>query len=213
MLHSRSLAGIVCPACNHKEIHVFAQTFTQTCFRTCLALCLAAACPQSLHAQAKNTASRTGDLQIGGSFNLAQPDYTDLTFKGFGAYATFDFRYHWGIDAEFHQVDDPNQTQGIYERTYEIGPRYVLHYGRFSPYAKAMYGRGVFNFPPAASDPTGGPAANLAFNIFIGGIGTDYRLNRSINLRADYEFQDWHNFPPTGLTPRVLTLGVAYHFH
>ena len=207
--HSGSLAGIVCPACNHKEIHVFAQTFT----KTCIALCLAAACTQSLHAQAVKTASRTGDLQVGGSFDLAKPDYTDLTFKGFGAYATFDFRYHWGIDGEFHQVDDPNQTQGIYERTYEIGPRYVLHYGRFAPYAKIMYGRGVFNFPPTVSDPTGGAAANLAYNIFTGGIGTDYHLRPSINLRADYEFQDWHGFPPTGLTPRVLTLGVAYHFH
>ena len=34
-------------------------------------------------------------------------------------------------------------AEGIYERTYEIGPRYVLHYGRFAPYGKVMYGRRV----------------------------------------------------------------------
>ena len=181
--------------------------------KTLIAICLAGSSAQALHAQAHATASRTGDLQIGGTFDLAKPDYTDLTFKGFGAYATFDFRYHWGIDAEFHQLDDPNSTQGVYERTYEIGPRYVLHYGRFSPYAKAMYGRGVFNFPPAASDPTGGAAANLAYNIFTGGGGVDYHLNRSINLRADYEYQIWRAFPPTGLSPQVFSFGAAYHFH
>lgn len=166
-----------------------------------------------LHAQALPTATRAADLQVGGTFNFASPDYTQKTFKGFGVYSTFDFKNHFGVEAEFRQVNDPSSSEGIYERTYEIGPRYVMHFGRLAPYAKVMYGRGVFNFPPAATNPTGGAEANLAYNMWAGGFGTDYRLRRSINLRADYEFQQWVGFPPHGLTPRVLTFGIAYHFH
>lgn len=166
-----------------------------------------------LHGQASPTASRVADLQAGGTFNFASPDYTQKTFKGFGFYTTFDFKSHFGVEAEFHQLNGPTSAEGIYERTYEIGPRYVLHYGRFSPYAKIMFGRGVFNFPVSASNLTNGTAANLAYNMWAGGIGTDYRLRRSINIRADYEFQQWGGFPPHGLTPRVLSIGVAYHFH
>lgn len=176
-------------------------------------LCLASCTGHQLYSQAAPTATRTGDLQVGGTFNLASPDYSPHMFKGFGAYTTFDFKYHFGVEAEFHQLNDPNSTEGLYERTYEIGPRYVLHFNRFSPYAKFMLGRGVFNFPPAASNPTGGAEANLAYNMLAGGIGTDYRLRPSINLRVDFESQHWGGFPPHGLTPNILSFGVAYHFH
>jgi opacity protein-like surface antigen len=166
-----------------------------------------------LDAQAIPTASRAGNLQIGTMFDLASSDYTTSTFKGFGFYGTFDFKPHLGVEAEFHQLYDPNATEGIYERTYEIGPRYVMHFGRFSPYAKLMVGRGVFNFPPDPRHPDNGPVANLAYTIWAGGIGVDYKFRPSINVRADYEFQRWNSFPPNGLSPRIFSVGVAYHFH
>lgn len=164
----------------------------------------------TLDAQATPTASQAGDLQIGANFNLTQPDYSSHILKGFGFYTTFDFRKHIGIDGEFHQS---NGKDAIYERTYEIGPRYVMHFGPLSPYAKLMIGRGVFNFPPSPSDPAAGSVANLAFNMWSAGIGADYRIRPSVNVRADYEFQQWSSFPPNGLSPRVFSLGVAYHFH
>ena len=166
-----------------------------------------------LHGQAAATASRVADLQIGAMFNLANSDYRPAKFKGFGFYSTYDFKYHIGIEGEFHQINDPNTTEGIYERTYEIGPRYVLHYGRFAPYAKGMYGRGVFNYPPLFGDPKLGPIANLAYNIFAIGAGVDYHVMPSLNVRAEYEDQQWLSFPPNGLTPRIFSVGVAYRFH
>jgi opacity protein-like surface antigen len=167
-----------------------------------------------LHAQAIPTASDDGQLQIGAMFNIGNSDYRPQDFKGYGFYTTFDFRYHVGIEGEFHQLNDPNAADGVYERTYEIGPRYVLHYGRFHPYGKVMYGRGVFNYPNLA-DTSGNlvPTANLAYNILAGGLGVDYRVLPSMNVRVDYEFQRWLSFPPNGLTPKVLGIGVAYHFH
>ena len=165
-----------------------------------------------LYGQAEPTAIRSGYLQVGGMFNLGNSDYSVNRFRGYGLYSTFDFRYHLGLAAEFHQLNDPNSTEGIYERSYLVGPRYVLHYRRFRPYVEAMYGRGVFNFPPLIT-PNGKLGANLAYNLAACGVGVDYRLRRSINLRADYEYQNWIGFRPHGLTPSALEFGGAYHFH
>jgi Outer membrane protein beta-barrel domain len=170
----------------------------------------AAALSLRVYSQALPTAAKAGDLQVGANFNLTQSDYSTSNFKGFGFYTTFDFARHFGIDGEFHQANGAND---MYERTFEIGPRYVMHFGLFSPYAKILIGRAVFNFPPTPAAPASGPAANLAFNMWSGGFGTDYKIRPSINLRVDYELQRWNSFPPDGLTPRVLSFGVAYHFH
>jgi Outer membrane protein beta-barrel domain len=176
-------------------------------------ICLVGFTVARLHGQATATASRVGDLQIGAMFNLANSDYRPAKFKGFGFYSTYDFRYHVGIEGEFHQINDPDSAEGIYERTYEIGPRYVLHYGRFAPYAKVMYGRGVFNYPPVFGDPKLGPIANLAYNIFAIGAGVDYHVLPGLNVRAEYEYQQWLSFPPNGLTPKIFSVGAAYRFH
>jgi hypothetical protein len=178
-----------------------------------LCICLVGLLGTRLHAQAVPTASAAGILQVGGMFNLANSDYVPQKIKGGGFYTTFDFKYHWGIEGEFHQINDSQPTSAIYERTYEIGPRYVRRYGRFAPYAKLMYGRGVFNYPPVFGDPQGGAAANLAYNLGAVGVGADYRLLRFMNVRGEYEFQRWFGFPPNGLTPGILSIGVAYQFH
>jgi hypothetical protein len=175
-------------------------------------ICLVGLFGTRLHAQAVPTASAAGLLQVGGMFNLADSDYIPQKIKGGGFYATFDFKYHFGIEGEFHQLND-SQPSAIYERTYEIGPRYVRRYGRLAPYAKGMYGRGVFNYPPVFGDPHGGAAANLAYNLAAVGVGADYRLLRFMNVRGEYEFQRWFSFPPNGLTPGILSIGVAYQFH
>ena len=154
------------------------------------------------YGQVTTTAARQLDLQAGGGFTYVQSDYGS-SLKGFALYTTLDVTDHWGGEFVFHQANAGNGSK-VYERTYEIGPRYHRTYGRFKPYAKGMYGRGVFNYPH--------DAANLAFNLFAVGGGVDYALFDRVNLRADYEFQHWLGFPPNGLTPQLVTIGVAYHF-
>lgn len=168
--------------------------------------------PAISQAQVAPSATRGNNVQLGAMFNLASPDYAPNTLRGFGFYGTYDFRPHLGVEADFHQLFDPNSKIGIYERTYEIGPRYTLQFGPLHPYAKFMVGRGVFQFPPDPLHPSSGPVANLAYNMWAGGFGADYRIRPSINLRADYELQRWNSFPPNGLSPRVFSLGVAFHF-
>ena len=185
-----------------------------TISRLLLALFLVGLGASQLHGQALPAASAPGAFQIGAMFNIAASDYAPQTFYGYGFYTTFDFKYHVGIEGEYHQINDSNSAEGIYERTYEIGPRYVLHYGRYHPYAKVMYGRGVFNYPSVSDDTTGhfGPAATLGYNIGAIGAGLDYRVLWAMTVRADYEYQRWFSFPPNGLTPMVVSVGVAYHF-
>lgn len=180
-----------------------ARLFSYTAALAILAACCA---PLPARAQSMPTATRLGDLQIGGGFVFATSDYnfTPIHLIGGAAYTTFDKRNHWGGEFNFHQ-NRATEDSTVYERTYEIGPRIFIARGPFIPYAKVLYGRGVYNFH--------GGFANLAYNMITFGGGADFQLRRSINLRADYEYQTWMGFPITNLHPSVITIGVAYHFH
>jgi opacity protein-like surface antigen len=159
---------------------------------------------QRVQAQAHSpTASRTADLQLGGGYALAAPDYGPH-INGFTFYGSYDFREHLGVEFDFHQVNSRNGND-LYERTYEVGPRYVLHFRPgLNPYIRVMYGRGVFNFPDGI--------ANLAYNMAVAGGGVDVNVQKHVNLRADYEYQRWFGFPPHDLMPQIVTIGAAYHF-
>ena len=166
------------------------------------ALTLLSAGSCAAFAQGNSTISRIGDLQLGGGYTSASSDYLNPRIKGYAFYGDFDFFHHLGVEADFHQVGD--SPSKVYERTYEVGVRYVRHYGRLGPYAKFMIGRGVFNYPENE--------ANLAYNMYGLGGGMDIAILPRINIRGDYEYQSWSSFKPNGLTPQLITIGVAYHF-
>lgn len=179
------------------------QVFKKCCFFL-LSACVATS---GLHGQAAHTADRKADLQIGGGYSIVKSDYAPEKYKGFMFYVDLDLRQHWGIEGTFHQANEPSGGAGMYEKTYEFGPRYTRQYkdGLLRPYIKGLYGRGVYNFPK--------DVANLAYNLYAVGGGLDVRVNRRINVRAfDYEYQRWLGFPPNGLTPQLMSFGVAYHF-
>ncbi len=164
----------------------------------CLLLCLVDARAQATTA----TASRRADLQLGGSFVMARSDYGPHLVGG-GFYGTYDFRPHLGVEVAFHQLNSSINDQR-YERTYEVGGRYVLHFSRINPYAHVMYGRGVFNYPQGI--------ANLAYNLAAAAGGIDLNVTKHINARGEFEYQRWFGFPQHDLTPQLGTIGVAYHF-
>jgi len=157
-------------------------------------------------AQSTTTASRIGDLQVGGGFVFSTSDYnfTPIHLIGESAYTTFDWRSHYGAEFGFRN-NKASADSTVYERTYEIGPRAYLTRGAFEPYAKVLFGRGVYNFHDSI--------ANVAYNIYTFGGGFDLKVRRSMNVRADYEYQNWTGFPLGTLHPSVITVGVAYHFH
>jgi len=175
--------------------------------RILILVCLLAAATPLLRAQEIPTETRAGELQIGAGYSGADPDYSPHTFYGPYIYASFDFRDHIGVELNFHDVSEPSSfNEGIYERTYEIGPRYVWHINRFNPYVKVLVGRGVFNYPH--------DTANLAYNMYAPALGCDVRVTRYLNVRLfDFEYQKWSSFPPHGLQPNIVSFGVAYRFH
>ena len=163
-----------------------------------------------LHAQAHApTANRAADLQLGGGFSYGKHDYEftppgdGTRISGLSLYGTLDFKTHYGVEIAFHQLGT-HKDDHEYERSYEIGPRYVLHFNRVNPYARVMYGRGVFNFP--------GDVANIAYNMGVLGGGVDFNAQKHVNVRVDYEYQKWFGFPLHDLQPQMVTLGAAYHF-
>ncbi len=175
--------------------------------RPTLAAVLFTLAPTVVFAQAVPTATRRGDLQIGAGYSDAASDYGDH-FTGYNLYGDFDFLTHVGAEAEFHFVKEGGSNpdfSDLYEKTYEIGARYFRTYGRVSPYAKIMIGRGVFNYPRYDH-------ANLAYNMYAPGVGVDVRIKSYLNLRGDFEYQQWPSFPPSGLSPAILSIGAAYHF-
>ena len=171
-----------------------------------LALIFGAFAPQLL-GQAVPTAFRQRSLQVGAGFSFAGPDYTPQTLYGFSLYADLNLTRNLGAEVSIHQINlGGNRYFG--ENSYVLGPRYIFHYKRFNPYAKALLGYGVFqdNFPDHKH------TSDAYFSYGIGG-GVDYHLTDRVNLRlADVEFQKWPNFPPTGLSPVVYTFGAAYVF-
>jgi hypothetical protein len=168
-----------------------------------LAFLLIFASAYPLHPQALPTASRVGDAQIGAGFSTGKTGYTDQAFRGFLIYGDFDFNRHFGVEGEIHQIDTPNGDQS-YQRTYEIGGRYFRACGPLVPYVKALAGRGQFNYPFGFVD--------LPYTIFAGGAGADLKLGPRLRIRGDYEFQKWTGFPSGGLTPQLVSIGIAYHF-
>jgi hypothetical protein len=159
---------------------------------------------QMAHAQAIPTESRLGELKIGGAVSIADSDYYHR-FDGGSAYFNFDFLPHIGVEGEFHFVAGPSS---MYEKTYEAGGRYYRVYRKVVPYAKVMYGRGVFNYPPVSD----GFQPNLAYNLIAGGLGADYRLKPWLYARADWEYQTWLGFQNSSLSPNILSIGAAYRF-
>jgi hypothetical protein len=157
-----------------------------------------------LHAQSEPTALKRLDLKVGGSFATAHSDYGGQ-YSGGAAYINADFLPHLGVEGEFHFVKD---SSDLYEKTYEVGGRYYRTYRRYVPYAKVMYGRGIFNFP-ALPD---GFRPNLAYNLVAVGIGVDYKMRRYLYVRGDWEYQNWFGFQNSSLSPSILTIGAAYHF-
>jgi len=99
----------------------------------------------------------------------------------------------------------------VSENTYLIGPRYRFHYRRFTPYAKALFGLGRFGFQGPGQYAQ--KSSSFTYGVLSFGGGVDLRATKRLNVRAfDFEYQDWPGFANSGLSPIVITAGVAYSF-
>ena len=182
---------------------------------------LLAAAAVSARAQVVPSAFAKGlSLTAGGEASVFQPDYT-----GFGVPARAPFsQYLYGIGTYVDLKVTPwiqfegegrwlrfNQTDGIYEDNYLIGPRlpiYRLRSWHATPYGKILIGYGKLNFENGNG---WGRYTQLAY-----GGGLDIKMSKRINVRLpDVEYQQWLYWTEgTGksynLFPYGVSVGVSY---
>jgi hypothetical protein len=163
----------------------------------------------ALHAQATPTAERVAFLQVGAGLNIVRPDYNPGTIYGYSIYGDFDFTSHVGIEGDIH-IGNVITPSDIGESSFLLGPRFVLHRGRFHPYAKALLGLGIFTFEPVYVNSS---SSSSTHKMYAFGGGLDVSVKRRLNVRAfDLEYQRWPGFDSNGLTPIAMTVGAAYNF-
>ncbi len=85
------------------------------------------------------------------------------------------------------------------------------HFPRFRPYGKYIGSIGLISFT-AIPYPGHRPySSDSRFTNAVGG-GFDYRLNRRVWVRADYEYQLWGGiFGQSEFSPQGATVGLMYH--
>lgn len=81
------------------------------------------------------------------------------------------------------------------------------HYRNFRPYGKFLVGVGSIDFSGS------GNYTHDSFLVTSPAGGVEYRVWRHVWVRADYEYQFWHQtFGPNDLNPNGFTIGASYDF-
>lgn len=181
--------------------------------KTCLlslTLSLVSLLPSAMHAQATPAATRGGIVQAGAAYSIANEDeYPGKHVQGMTFYGTFDLNNHLGIEGDVHLDSIFKSYYKYTESSYDVGLRWTQRYRHFAPYGKGMIGLG-HSYAPNPNQIVGANTPGTYFLFAVGG-GLDYTLTDKINVRAfDFEYQRWPNFPPHGLTPPIMSFGVAY---
>jgi hypothetical protein len=159
------------------------------------------------HAQSLPTAEATASLWIGLGLTYANPDYGQKSIEGVSGFADFDLGQHFGVEAEIHAIAFVTPLD-LAENSSMIGPRFMLRRGRSSLYGKALAGYGDLVIQERQDNA--GRADGFYFAYAIGA-GLDVRVTNRISVRAfDIESQRWPSYG-NGLSPTVVTIGVAYH--
>jgi len=151
-------------------------------------------------------AAGAGVWQVGAGFSFGPPDYTLPYIKGGSFFVSYDVNEHNGMIAEAHLVNWSAPYVG--ESSFLVGGRYGRTWDRLHPYVKALIGIGLFQPKPALKPSPG----SSEYEVFAAGGGLEYRLNEHLNLQMDFEYQGWPAFQKDGLTPWIVTPGVAYRF-
>jgi len=126
---------------------------------------------------------------------------------GITGYGDLDYKEHLGLEVEYHYLNLYSPLD-IAENSLLAGPRFRFNFGRLHPYVKAVGGIATFEFIKGYYPET----TMQHYTALAGAGGVDYDLARHITVRADFEYQDWLNFKPNGLTPYLGTVGIAYRF-
>jgi hypothetical protein len=163
-----------------------------------------------LAAQVAPSAEREGvEVFAGATASGGYLQYGERWMFGVGGTVEVENRHHFGYLAAGQWLDSRqsgtlaaagNQAQ-IRTATYLGGPRYHLSIGRFAPYLSGLVGLGRFSFPYHDGQ--------VSCLVVGAGAGVDLRLNQRLRLRlADFEYNQWPNFPYGSMNAYSLSAGV-----
>lgn len=158
-------------------------------------------------------AARGGSLgngfRVGAQLSDYAPDFSDQHLFGIGLYADYDIKKWVGVEGNARFLQFNKFAGKLSQNTYAVGPRLIYNRNKFAPYAKFMYGLATTNFPPNACCAT---YTSDSFSYYSIGGGLDYKINRRISARVEYEQQFWSNFQGRGkyLTPNGFNIGASY---
>jgi opacity protein-like surface antigen len=115
-----------------------------------------------------------------------------------------------GIDGNARSIfiNTPSQLTRMQQTTFLGGVYYESpSIWRFTPFVRFGAGLGVIEFP------SGNPAYSRdSYTAFAPSGGLEYPITRKWFVRAEYEYQFWHQYHgPYDLTPQGATVGVTYY--
>jgi len=168
-------------------------------------------------------------IAIGAGFSGYNPDYGHGHILGGTLWIDYypnklpSYLRGFGVELEARDLNygrSPDLPGNLREDTAQGGLIYAWpRYRNFRPYGKFSEGYGN-----ADAESDAGLRYHNSRTIFSGGGGFEYRLVRSVWLRADYEYGVWPDFfkhpatpttpalPAGRLNPQGFTLGAVYHF-
>jgi hypothetical protein len=141
-------------------------------------------------------------LSAGGTASGYIIGYGDRKMVGPAVFVDADTRLHFGVEGEARWLMF-NQTAGVHDTTWLIGPRYTIFplNKRWYPYVKGMVGIGQFTFPYGY--------AKGSYLVLAPGGGLDYRVSRRIRIRVvDFEYQVWPQFTYGNLPSYGIGSGI-----
>ena len=170
----------------------------------------------TIHAQARPTAQKTGDLSVFALYTRLTPDYgpTDNNGVTFGLDYT---RYtSWWVKPSIEFRTKIANGTTVDERSVGGGFRAVKPIGSFHPYVDFLISAGSINFHQ--SDPyileNGKPYTSDGTVTYSFGGGLDVDVWRSFAVRGDYQFEKWYldknPATPFHLTPTGWSIGMIY---
>jgi opacity protein-like surface antigen len=174
----------------------------------------------SLFGQSSPSAEGRGpSWWVGVGVSTFNPDYGCTTSSPFtcgsrqllGIAPSFDINHliqRVGVEGEMRWLEWRGPGSSLHAASYMGGIRVeLIRYRRLTANAKVLAGLGHLSAP-------GTPTQGNYFAFAPGGT-LDYRVNRRVAARVDYEYQIWPNFGSSGggkggLTPNGFTFGVSY---
>ncbi len=129
---------------------------------------------------------------------------------GASAWVDYNIFHGLGIEAEGTSIfaAKPKAITRMQQDTIKGGVIYKAHsvFG-IHPYAKYLYGLARIDFP--SRNPL---YTHDTFSMSAAGGGVEYRVWKTLNVRADYEYQFWQHYLGKGtLDPNGFTIGATYY--